>query len=470
MNEHVFRKYDIRGKVGIDFIEDHVYSLTRAIACYFKKYHPQTKTLVVGRDGRIHSPAIAQEVIRALTDSGFTVLELGLCPTPVFYFALHTLVVDGGIMVTASHNGPEYNGMKINLRTDSVWGEDLQEIWRLYQRELYQQHAELAHRTPGIRVQYPLNEVYVQWLVDHFPQLHGCAYRMVFDCGNGAAGSVMPQLVHAMGWKHASLLYEEVDGLFPHHEADPTVAANMQDLQAHVIAMQADIGIGFDGDADRMIPLTHQGVLLPGDQLLALYAQDVLSRNPGGTVVFDGKCSLMVGQIIAQQGGVPQQAPSGHAIIKDYMRKYQALCAGELSGHFFFADSYFGFDDGIYAALRLMSILHTRKQSLEELRALLPVMYSTPEIRLDCADDKKFNVVAAIQAQVMRNDLIEVQLMDGIRMITSQGWALVRASHTQGAVSVRIESPTAEGLAQMKDIVLPLLCAHFDQKLLQIHF
>jgi len=469
MDEHIFRQYDIRGKVGTQLMYDQVYNLTCAIAAYIIKYHSLAKTVVVGMDGRVHSPEIAQQVSSALCDSGFNVVMLGVCPTPVFYFALHTLSVDAGIMVTASHNGAEYNGMKINIRTDSVWGEGIQEIKRMYQ-----QGVKRISNTQGMCVLYPLNDTYISFLVDHFPQLHGCEYRMIFDCGNGAAGVIMPQLIEAMQWKNASLLYEQVDGTFPHHEADPTIAENMADLRTAVLENNSDVGIGFDGDADRMIPITHRGVMMPGDHVLALYAQEIIAQTAGAGVVFDGKCSLIVSQLVSQAGGVPRQVPSGHAIIKDAMKRYKALCAGELSGHFFFADSYFGFDDGIYAALRLICIMHSQGKSLELLRQSLPVTYSTPEIRLTCPDNKKFNVIESIQHNVTQyatqNSDVELQLFDGVRMVTPEGWALIRASHTQDVVSVRLEAFTQTGLVHMKNKLLPLLGTHFDEAVLQIYF
>lgn len=452
MHKHIFREYDIRGNVGSELIIDQVYRLACAIAFYFLQEKPLTKKVVIGFDGRTHSLLIQKEVCRALQDSGLDVVCIGVCPTPVVYFALHTLPFDAGIMITASHNGPEYNGFKINLGIDSVWGKEIQKIRQLY--ELCAQHGAPQR---GSYTEYSLTDTYVAWLQRHFSHLQNIDTKMVFDCANGAAGAILPQLVQHMGWKNATLLYADIDGTFPNHEADPIIEKNAQALREAIAKTGAAFGMGFDGDGDRMAPVTQEGFLLGGDQLLVLYGQAVLEHIPDAAVVYDIKCSQIVPERIKQWGGKAYVSPSGHSIIKTELRKYAAMLAGELSCHFFFADRYFGYDDGIYAALRLIELLHQSKKSLDALVAELPKTCSMPELRFACAEEEKIELVACAKTYFSDKEFKELSFVDGVRVDMGYGWGLIRASNTQPVICIRCESDSSEGLQAIKrDFIVAL--------------
>jgi len=490
MHKSIFREYDIRGKVGVEMPIGQVYDLARAIGTYILQHNPAARTVVVGRDGRTHSPDIVQELCRALVDTGFNVLDIGLCPTSVVYFSCHKLPVDAGIMVTASHNGPAYNGLKITLGTEAVWGVELQEIRKLYESQLFVQRPAC-----GTYQAYSMTDRYIDWLVNQFSHLKNLDIACIFDCGNGATGAIMPQLVARMGWSRVKLLYAEIDGTFPHHEADPTIEANMQDLRAAMLQGGATLGIGFDGDGDRMASMTAGGYLVPGDKLLTIYAQAILATQRGSeavngveaiigmacardassvdavrdtiSIIYDIKCSSIVAARIQASGGVAHISPSGHSIIKSRLRKERAVFAGELSGHFFFADRYFGFDDGIYAALRLIELLIASGRRLEELVADLPVLYATHEFRIVCSEDEKQIVIERVHKQFELQPLSTILLLDGVRMSNQYGWALVRASNTQAVICVRCESATPEGLACLKQDVYRALALSLDADVLQ---
>lgn len=460
MQGYIFRMYDIRGIVGTELIIDHVYRLGCAIAAYYTACQPALRTVVVGMDGRSHSPLIKDELIRALCDSGLEVIFIGICPTPVVYFALHTKVGEAGLMITASHNGPDYNGIKICLGTESVWGDQINVI-----RTLYEQEEKCAPRPHGTVHYVNVQDRYIDWLVEHFSHLIGLDFPLVIDCANGATGAVLPQLIDRLAWKQCRLLYETIDGLFPHHEADPTIDENMEDLRGVMKTYGAQLGIGFDGDGDRMAPLTHEGELVSGDKLLLLFAQPLLQKQKG-TIVFDIKCSRIVAELVTNWGGKPSLVPSGHSIIKHAMHKEQAVLGGELSCHFFFADRYFGYDDGIYAALRLVELLVTSSLSLQQQVQQLPTTYATPELRFACAEEAKFVIVEHAKNFFATRTDAQLLTIDGIRATLPYGWGLLRASNTQAFISIRCESSTSVGLAQVKHDFYQLLVPYLEKKLL----
>ncbi|MCX5925671.1 MAG: phosphomannomutase/phosphoglucomutase [Candidatus Dependentiae bacterium] len=452
MNDTIFREYDIRGKVASELVIDEIYTLTCAIAYYFKQKASHVKTIVVGMDGRIHSLAIKQEMCRALMDSGIDVIFIGVCTSPALYFTLHTMPVHGGLMITASHNGQEYNGIKICLGSRSVWGREIQAI-----RDLYIQKKRIEAQVKGSLTDYSIIEPYTDWLVDHFKHLQGMDLPIIIDCGNGAAGTVMPQLLQKMNWLHVKLLYPEVDGTYPHHEADPTVEKNMACVKKLLATTDYIVGMGLDGDCDRMAAMTKAGFLVPGDQLLAVFAQYILKDNPGAKIVFDIKSSAGLSEIVQESGGVAIMSPSGHAIIKEYMKKNDALLGGELSCHFFFKDRYFGYDDGVYALLRLIELLCETASSLEKLIAVFPQKYSSPEFRIFCEDVKKHFVVEAVKNELIKRPGVELITIDGVHASMAYGWGIVRVSNTQPALSIRFEGHNTCGLQQVKDDFIDVL-------------
>lgn len=453
MEDTLFREYDIRGLVDQELIVDQVYDLARAIAYYFVQQNPQVKTIAVGMDGRTHSPVIKEELCRGLIDSGLNVLFIGLCPSPVLCFATHQCTVDAGLMITASHNAAPYNGIKISLGTHAVWGAQIQEIKKLYQKKKYIQTPQ-----KGVYTERLLVPEYVAWMVEHFASLKQSALPVVFDCGNAAAGAVMPLLVEKMGWSNAHLLYADIDGTFPNHEADPTVMENMQDLHHAVQRYGAQLGIGFDGDADRMGAITTDGFLVSGDRMLAVYASDMVVDNPRMGVVFNVTTSAGLVELLEQWDARPFMVPTGHAIIKEKMHETGALLGGEVSCHFFFSDRYFGYDDGIYAALRLLEILSKTEKSLDQLVAIFPHKEISCEYRLACTEEQKRAVVHAVAQRIQKKyPAAELIMIDGVRAQLPYGWGIVRASNTQPAVSARFESDTTDGLQKIKNDFIEIL-------------
>jgi phosphomannomutase/phosphoglucomutase len=444
LSRSIFKEYDIRGIVEKDLHIDEIYNLGRSFAYLLKTKSPAIKTVAVGMDGRLHSTAIKEQLVAGLLDSGIDVIFVGLCPSPALYFATHTLPVDAAIMITASHNPKEYNGFKICLGRQALWGEDIQELYRCYVNKLH-----IKTRDRGSYAQQDIVPLYVDWLVEKFSHLKHMQLSALIDCGNGAAGAVIPLLIERMEWKNVKALYAEVDGNYPHHEADPVKIENMCDLKEHVLADGYDIGIGLDGDADRMAPLTRNGTLVSGDLLLGIYAQEILKEHKDLHVVFDVKSSSLLMERLNSIGAHAHMSATGHVHVKEMMRKTDALLAGEVSCHFCFKDRYFGYDDGIYAMLRLFERLEQNEQKLDDLLQIYPEVYSTPEIRIACPEEKMKDAISTIVNFFSRKQNAEMITIDGVRVILPYGWGIVRASHTEPVLSMRFESTTADGLERI---------------------
>jgi phosphomannomutase / phosphoglucomutase len=450
--DSIFRQYDIRGKVGSELLLEEVYDLGRAIACYFFQKNPYIKTIALGIDGRTHSKVIKEQLTKAFLESGINIIFIGVCPTPVLYFSLFTLSVDGGIIVTASHNGKEYNGFKICLGKESVWGDQIQEIKKLYKKK-----AALPAKKLGSYIEEDVITRYVAWMKDHFKHLVGMELSALTDCGNGAGGTVLPYLIQAMQWPNVQLLFAEVDGTYPNHEADPIVEKNMQDLKKALLTSKISLGIGLDGDCDRMAPMTKDGQIIVGDKLLAVFAEFILENHPGATIIYDTKCSAGLTELLEQLHAHSIMSPSGHSIIKDQMKKNNGLLAGELSCHFFFKDRYFGYDDGIYAMLRLFEILVQTGKSLQELLTIFPTKYNTPEFRIACNESQMESLVEHVKAAFVHNPEVRLMTLDGIRVIMKDGWGMIRPSNTQPVVCLRFESDSPQGLERIKNEFIEIL-------------
>ncbi len=460
--DHIFRQYDIRGKMGSELLLEDIPRIGKAIAYYFLQKNPHGKTIAIGADGRIDSPRIKELLCKALQESGFNVIFIGVCATPVLYFSLFNLPVDGGLMITASHNGKEYNGIKICLGKDSIWGEQIQDI-----KELVHRNAQITNANKGSYSEYALIPDYIAWMAQHFTHLKNIDLSMVLDCGNGAAGTIIPDLIKAMQWKHVNVLYAEVDGTFPHHEPDPTFEKNMRDVKRIVQTTDAILGIGFDGDCDRMACMTKQGELVQGDKLLALFSKEILQHNPGATIVFDVKCSSGLIELLEQWGATAHMSPTGHSIIKNQMKLHHALLAGELSCHFFFNDRYFGYDDGVYAALRLIEILVQTKESLDSLLSIFPRKINTPEIKIVCKEEEKKPIVENIKNAFLHKAGASVNSIDGVRVTLPYGWGILRASNTQPVLCLRFESDSVAGLQHIQDDFIMLLKEYFPEQFLR---
>jgi len=464
MKDTVFRKYDIRGKVGEELDIDQTYDLGLALAYYFLQKTPETKVVAIGMDGRTHSPYIKNCLRDAMTDSGLDVIFIGVCPSPVLYFSLFNYDVQVGLMVTASHNPKEYNGIKMCLGEKMIWGQEVQEI-----KKLFHEKKRVFSNIKGTYSQMDMITPYISWMKEHFSHLVGKDISAVVDCGNGVGGTVMPQLVKAMGWKNIKILFEEVDGDYPNHEADPTVEKNMRFVKGVLEKEKYQVGIGFDGDCDRMTPMTKDGELVSGDKLLAVYAQPILKEYPGMAIVGDIKGSSGLSEIVAQWGGKLYFSPSGHSIVKKYMHQHNAKLGGELSCHFFFADKYFGYDDAFYAMMRLFEIMLASKKSLKQLISVFPKRVSTPEIRIECPDNKKKEVVLHVTSLFEKRPDVTIITIDGVRAVMEYGWGILRESNTQPVISLRMESDTQEGLKKVKEDFYNAMRLYFEDRVLKEH-
>ena len=440
----LFREYDLRGIVGEELTEAIAEQVGRAYATMAREQGASRISL--GRDGRLSSPALQQALIKGLLAGGLDVVDLGLCASPLLYFSLFTLPVQGGIMITGSHNAAEYNGFKICIGKEAIHGEEIQHLRRVMESGRFSTGS-------GRLTSHPIIPDYLEHLKRSFADVRADHLHVVIDCGNGAASLVAKQALEQMGCRVTGL-YDELDGRFPNHHPDPTVVENLQDLIATVQQQKAHVGIGYDGDADRIGAIDERGHILWGDRLMVVYAREILSRRPGTTFISEVKASQCLYDDIAAKGGRPIMWKTGHSLMKAKLKAESAVLAGEMSGHMFFADRYFGFDDAIYASCRLVEILAKTKQSLSSLVADLPQTTVTPEIRVDCPDNVKFQLVDQVRAQLTAYleagkpvgasnlKLRELVTIDGVRAIFEDGWGLIRASNTQPALVLRFEAPS----------------------------
>ena len=439
INPQIFREYDIRGIVGKDLTPESVTSIGKAIGTYIRRGNG--KNMVLGRDVRSSSVEFCNILSKALNSTGCNVTDIGMVPTPVLYFALHHFNADGGVMITGSHNPPEFNGFKISQGFHSLYGEKVQELKGLIEANDFEVGI-------GNTQQQPVLSEYMEKIfsVLEIPR----KIKVVVDGGNGCFGIVGPDLLKKLGQTPIEL-FTEPDGTFPNHHPDPTVSENLTDLIEKVRLENAELGIGFDGDADRIGVVDEKGNILWGDQLLTIFARDILSRNPGATIVGEVKCSQNLYKDIKKHGGVPVMAAAGHSLIKNKMRETGALLAGEMSGHICFADNYYGFDDAIFAACRVLQIVAQSNTKVSEMLADLPETAYTPEIRIACPDDQKFKIVREL-TEIFR-EKYEVIDIDGVRVNFENGWALIRASNTQPVIVLRLEAATKERLKELVAVI-----------------
>ncbi|SFP94753.1 phosphomannomutase / phosphoglucomutase [Geopseudomonas sagittaria] len=435
----IFRAYDIRGVVGDSLTADTAYWIGRAIGS--ESLACGEPGVVVGRDGRLSGPELAEALIRGLRESGCNVTDVGMVPTPVLYFATNVLGASSGVMVTGSHNPPDYNGFKIVIAGHTLANERIQ---ALYQRL---ENHDLASGN-GSLVQTEVLEQYHQRIVDDVVLAR--PLKVVVDCGNGVAGVNAPQLIEALGCEVIPL-FCDVDGTFPNHHPDPGKPENLKDLIAKVAETGADLGLAFDGDGDRVGVVTNAGEMIYPDRLLMLFARDVLSRNPGADVIFDVKCTRGLAGLISGYGGRPLMWKTGHSLIKAKMKETGALLAGEMSGHIFFKERWYGFDDGIYSAVRLLEILSLENRSAAEVFADFPVALSTPEINITVGDERKFALIEALQHDAQWG-AANLFTLDGVRVDYPNGWGLVRASNTTPVLVLRFEADSAEELSRIQQV------------------
>jgi len=439
MNPTMFREYDIRGIAGQDMDENDVQLIGRGIGTFLRR-NGSTR-ITVGRDCRVTSDAYTARLTEGLMSTGCEVTDIGVCPTPVLYYSIHQLQQQGGVMVTASHNPGEYNGFKLCMGTDSIHGAQIQEIHALIEAGDFEAGS-------GSRTTADVLTPYAALLKEKISLAR--PLRVGIDAGNGTAGVVAVPILEDLGCE-VHKLHCRMDGAFPNHEADPTVLANMQELIALVKKENLDLGIGYDGDGDRIGVVDEKGEIVFGDRLMIIFAREILSRKPGATFISEVKCSQTMYDDIEKHGGRAIMWKTGHSLIKKKMKEEDAALAGEMSGHIFFKDRYLGYDDATYASCRLLEILAAGDQPLSELLADVPPTFNTPEIRVECADHIKFKVVARVTERF--KEQYRVIDIDGARVILDDGWGLVRASNTQPALVLRFEAQSESRLAEIRELV-----------------
>jgi phosphomannomutase len=436
----ILREYDIRGVVGETLNDADAYAIGRAFATMVAE--KGGRKVCVGYDGRLSSTDLEAEVVRGIVDCGLDALRVGLGPTPMLYYAVNTVPGDGGIMISGSHNPPEYNGFKMMIGKAPFYGEDIRRLGAIAAEGRYAKGR-------GAKQAKPLLDAYVDRLAADYRG--GRKLKIAWDAGNGSAGAAMAMLSKRIPGKHI-LLNEKIDGTFPVHHPDPTVPENLEQIIACVKAEKCDVGIAFDGDGDRIGVIDGKGRILWGDQIMVLLARDVLADRPGAQIIADVKASQSLFDEIARMGGRPLMWRTGHSLIKAKMAETGSPLAGEMSGHIFFADRYYGYDDALYAAVRLLSCLARSDKSVAELRDQLPQPVNTPELRFPCSETRKFAVIDEVKKRLAGSGA-KVSDIDGVRVQTADGWWLLRASNTQDVLVARCEAKDAKSLAGLKAIL-----------------
>jgi phosphomannomutase/phosphoglucomutase len=441
MNKEIFREYDIRGDVERDLTDDVVRNIGRAFATYMKE--GGKKTASIARDCRLSSEHYRNLLVESMVESGLDVVDVGLVPTGLFYYSLFNLEVEGGIMITGSHNPPQMNGFKVAFGKSTIFGEQIQNIRKIIEEGRFVQ-GKGSYRE------------YKNIVADYFTFLRSNIklnkhFKVVVDAGNGTGGVIGVPAMREMGQEVVEL-FCDMDGHFPNHFPDPTVEKNLEALRKTVLEQKAHVGIGYDGDADRIGIIDEKGNIIWGDYLMIIFARDILREHKGATFVSEVKCSKNLFDDIEKHGGKPIMWKAGHSLIKQKMKETGALMGGEMSGHIFFADKFFGYDDAIYASLRFLEIMERDGRPVSEFLSDLPKMYSTPEIRMDCPDNVKFEIVRKLtEFYKTKFDVIDT---DGVRVTFADGWGLVRSSNTQPILVLRFEATSEEALARIQDMVM----------------
>ncbi len=439
---HVFREYDIRGLVASELTPGFAEQLGRGFGRFLCQKNPGAQSIVLGRDHRLSSEGLAAAFSKGVRSYGIDVISIGVVPTPVTYYAAHVLPVDGLCMITGSHNPPEYNGFKVGIGKTTLAGPEVQELKSI-----------VANAPDGGRTaresDHDIITPYIHFVVESLGMTPR-PIRVVCDAGNGTGGIVGPRLLRALG-HHVTELFCALDGTFPNHHPDPTVEANLVDLKKKVAECKADVGVAWDGDADRVGAIDEKGNILWGDQLMILFSRDVLAERPGAAIVSEVKCSQTLYDDIEKHGGRAIMWKAGHSLIKSKMKEEHALLAGEMSGHIFFRHRYFGFDDGIYSAARLLELIARDGRRLSQMLDGIPRTFASPEIRFDFPEEKKFRAVELAKERLRKHGrTIEV---DGVRVILEGGWGLVRASNTQPLLVLRWEANSEGRLREIQRLI-----------------
>jgi phosphomannomutase/phosphoglucomutase len=439
INPQIYREYDIRGVVDKDLTPEIVRQLGKGFGTHMVRLGK--KSLAVGRDGRLSSKAFSEALIEGLVSTECDVVNIGVCPTPAYYFSLFHLNKDGGIMVTGSHNPPEFNGFKVSVGKSTIFGEEIQKLGRLVEKGDFVTGRGNLSEVEVIQAY----QDYIKKNIRFEKKL-----KVIIDAGNGTGGVVAGPLLRGLGCE-VEELYCEIDGRFPNHFPDPTIPDNLKYLIDRVLKTRADVGIGYDGDADRIGVVDEKGNIIWGDQLMILFAREILRNQKGATFVAEVKCSQNLFADIEKHGGKAIMWRTGHSLIKEKMKEEKAVLGGEMSGHIFFADRYFGYDDAIYASCRLLELLSRTERKLSQLLEDVPKTFITPEIRVSCPDEIKFKVVEKVKEELRKDHpIIDV---DGVRAQFGDGWGLVRASNTQPVLVLRFEALSEKRLQEIKKLV-----------------
>jgi phosphomannomutase/phosphoglucomutase len=444
INPYIFREYDIRGVIDIDFTEETLSLLGKGFGTYFKQAGIQS--ISIGGDVRKSTPFIQNILIKELSQTGLDVVDIGSVPTPVQYFSMYHLPVEGGVMITGSHNPPDYNGFKISLRKAPVFGEEIQKIKSIIDSGNFSTGNGSVEKISVLQdyMDNITNSIQIKKSIN-----------VILDSGNGAAGIVAQPLFKALGVDSIDL-YPDPDGRFPNHHPDPTVVENIQDLIKSVKERNADFGVGYDGDGDRIGVVDEKGQIIWGDKLMMIFSQEILKNHPGAPIIFEVKCSQALPEMIERYGGNPVMWKTGHSLLKKKMKEVNSPLAGEMSGHLFFADRYFGFDDAIYASVRLAELVSRQDKKLSELLSDIPIYHATPEIRAETESDEiKFMIAEKARAYFSKE--YEVNDIDGVRILFGDGWGLVRASNTQPVIVLRFEARTPERRDEIQNLVVSKL-------------
>lgn len=439
LSPEIFREYDIRGIAGDNITEEVVELIGKAFGKFI--IDRGGKKISVGRDCRESSPALSQAFKEGIKSTGLNVIDIGLVTTPMMYFSLFSKNLDGGVMITASHNPSEYNGIKLCAGKDSLFGRGIQEIKRLAENGDFPSGK-------GSEEQTSIMEEYLSYLEKSVTIKPGI--KVAVDYGNATVGLTGPEIFKRLGCELTEL-YSEIDGNFPNHHPDPTVEENLADLKKAVLDNNCEVGLAFDGDGDRLGVIDNNAQVIWGDMLVLVYARELLKTNPGATIIGDVKCSSRLFNAISEAGGKPVMWKTGHSLIKNKIKEENAALAGEMSGHIFFNDRFFGYDDALYAGLRLLEILSNHNEPFSELFSDIPDSYSTPEIRMECSEDIKFDLVENVKKGL--SGRFRVVDIDGVRVEFPDGWGLIRASNTQPALVLRFEAETRERLEEIRNII-----------------
>lgn len=439
MNSYIFREYDIRGVVGEDLTPDVVNTLGKGIGSYLRRN--EARKISIGYDGRLSSVDICNQLSEGLRSTGIDLVNLGVIPTPLSYYSTHVLEVDGSVMITGSHNPPEYNGFKVSLGTDTIFGEEIQKIRKLIEAEDFEKGS-------GGQTAYDIKPEYMEDVRNRIKLDR--PVKVAVDAGNGVSGLVAQPLLESLGCQ-VEMLYDDVDGNFPNHHPDPTVEANLADLKEKVVQGGFEAGFAYDGDGDRIGMVSESGEVIWGDQILAILARDVLRNKPGACVIGEVKCSQLLFDDIERHGGKPLMWKVGHSLIKRKMHETGAEIAGEMSGHIFFHNRYYGFDDALYVTGRMLEIISRSEKTAGSMLDDWPELFNTPEIRKDCPDKIKFQVVEKVRDYF--REKYEVVDVDGMRVKMPGGWGLLRASNTQPVVVLRFEADSQDRLNDIQQEV-----------------